>query len=194
LFASTAIAPFSAAIVGIAFVSFAGTTLLYLWHLSSQVKQGAYLNMPAFFFWIASILFLLPFALPISNFDVGWILPSLMHWWQYIGLNYVIVKCNYADEHQRQFIPSQRPILFFIGFCALITLIQYGPYAFLHFQSPQIQYMNVWNSLFLGLGMVHYLLDGFIWRFREQYNREALLVPLLNARAQRQSPAMGPTQ
>src|SRR5579885_904846 len=45
-------------------VAAAASIVLYLSNLFSQVRSGAYLNVPAFLFWIASILFFLPFALP----------------------------------------------------------------------------------------------------------------------------------
>jgi hypothetical protein len=164
-------------------IAFVASVALYLWSLFSQVRQGAYLNMPAFLFWLVSILFFVPFALPLGNFDVCWILPSLMHWWQYIGLNYVIVKFKYTSEEETQYLPANRPVLVFAAVCGVVLLLQFGSYCFFNHEFPQKQYMSIWSSFFLGLNMVHYLLDGFIWRFREKHNRDAVLVPLLNARS-----------
>ncbi len=63
----------------------------------------------------------------------------------------------------------------FGSFAALILLVQFGSYLFFNYHFPQGNYSKVWNCAFLGLGMVHYLLDGFIWKFREPFNRQAML-------------------
>lgn len=177
---NTDVAVASSLLCGIVGVAALVGVLMYLANLFTQVRNGAYLNMPAFLFWIASVLFFLPFALPgIMDFEALWILPSLMHWLQYVGLNYVLVRRKYAEPKQIENLPVKKPIVFFVGFCLSILVIQYGSFLFSHAAWPEKPLLSIWSSVFLGLGMVHYLLDGFIWKFREPYNRETILTYLV---------------
>jgi hypothetical protein len=176
----TPAATLSLGVLGIVLLLVIGHCFAYTWSLFSQVRQGATLNVPALLFWFISVTFFLPFAYVGSNdFAVSFMVPSLLHWWQYIGLNYIMVKRKY-DAEQSSHLLWHQPLKLFFGFAALIVLFQYGSYLFFHYQMPQPEYAKVWNCAFLGLGMVHYLLDGFIWKFREPFNRQAMLPYLVH--------------
>lgn len=171
---------FSLVVLAGVLLVFIGHCIAYTWSLFSQVRQGASLNVPALIFWFISITFFLPFGyIGSNNFAISFMIPSLLHWWQYIGLNYVMLRRKY-DAEQSTNLVWQHPVKLFFGFAALILIVQYGSYLLFNFQLPQKEYAKVWNSAFLGLGMVHYLLDGFIWKFREPFNRQAMLPYLVH--------------
>lgn len=176
----TPAASISLVVIAVVFLLLTVSCTAYTWALFSQVRKGASLNLPALLFWFISITFFIPFGYIGSNdFAVSFMIPSLLHWWQYIGLNFVMLKRKYDPEQATNLVWS-KPVPLFVGFAALILLIQFGSYLFLHFQFPQKEYAKVWNSAFLGLGMVHYLLDGFIWKFREPFNRQSMLPYLVH--------------
>lgn len=103
-------------------------------------------------------------------------IPSLLHWLQYIGLNYVMVKRKYSDE-QAKYLPfgNLNGVQSLTIVCAVILFFQYGIFLFCLNRWPQENLMHMWSACFLGTGLVHYLLDGFIWKFREPFIRQAML-------------------
>jgi hypothetical protein len=191
LFSSSAFSKFYLVALSLVFVAFVTSVVLYLIDLHAQIKNGATFNAPAFFFWILCLSFYMPVA--VTQNSLALLLPSILHFVQYIGLNSMMVRRKYNGE-QAQFlslVSSERienskmsGFRFFVYFTLAVVFVQYGLYLLCLYLWPQVNYMNVWNSAFLGLGMVHYLLDGFIWKFREEYNRKAIL-PYLVSTARR---------
>jgi hypothetical protein len=178
---ATPLAQASAAVTGIVFFCAVFSCGAYLAQLFSKVRKGAKLNVPALVFWFISVTYFLPLAYVGSDFGVSFMIPSLLHWIQYIGLNYILVKRKYEGARQAKYLVRRRdPVSLFIGFCLLLVIVQYGTYVLLMLHLPQKTF-SVFDSMFLGIGMVHYLIDGLIWRFREPYNREAML-PYLRVR------------
>ncbi|HEY9786466.1 MAG TPA: hypothetical protein V6D17_13750 [Candidatus Obscuribacterales bacterium] len=169
----TAIAPFFMALIAVVFCALLVSVTAYLFQLLSQVKKGAYINVPALLFWLASIMFFLPFAYVSKDPNISIIIPSLLHWIQYIALNYVLVKRKYAAEERKADLPSAKPMLFFLVFCSVILCLQFGPW--MAFNTYFADKINIWISAFLGLGMVHYWIDGLIWKFRDPFIRSNTL-------------------
>jgi hypothetical protein len=174
--------------LSLVFVAFVTSVVLYLRDLHAQIRAGASFNAPAFFFWILCLSFYMPMA--VTQNPLALLLPSVLHWIQYIGLNSVMVRRKYSGE-QAQFLSlissekaanSKMPgFRFFIYFSPAVLFVQFGSYLLCLAVWPQANCINhVWNSAFLGLAMVHYLLDGFIWKFREEYNRKAILPYLVS--------------
>lgn len=182
-----ALNPYYLALLAILLIAFVTSILMYLVNLGKQVKNGAILNAPALFFWGVCVTFYMPVA--FTGNSLALLVPSVLHWLQYIGLNYVMVQRKYSGEqaHFLSIVAAERPadtktpgMRFFALFCLGVLVVQYGLYILFLTLWPQANYMNVWNSAFLGLGMVHYLLDGFIWKFREEHNRKAILPYLVS--------------
>jgi hypothetical protein len=187
VFSSSSFSKFYLVALSLVFVAFVTSVILYLLDLHAQIKNGATFNAPAFLFWILCLSFYMPLA--VTQNSLALLLPSVLHWVQYIGLNSVMVKRKYSGE-QAQFLSllaSEKAVTsrtegfrFFVYFTVAVLFFQYGLYLLCLTLWPQANYMNVWNSAFLGLAMVHYLLDGFIWKFREEYNRKAILPYLVS--------------
>lgn len=186
-------------ISGLATLSFMA---IYIAQLTAKIKAGAYLNMPALIFWLLSILCMLPMGLLGKNFAIAFLAPVTWHWFQYIGLNFRLVKNKYtgalenaSDEKKANLsaLPIARPLLLFFGVCLGIAAVN----LFLMSQSTvpsgssydvgqttgQSQYINLFLGMTIGLALCHFFLDAFIWRFREAYPRQAIL-PYLKSKQQ----------
>jgi hypothetical protein len=146
----------------------------YIWKVARQVSAGKYLNMPGFLFWLVCITYLLPFGFIGKNYDDAVLIPLVVHWCQYIGINYVVARRKYENGVGDR-LPLQRPVLVYVlaGF-SLVTTITVLAY-FQKMQGDSDMAGKTLRGMILGLGMVHYYLDGFIWRFREKFPREAML-------------------
>ena len=154
------------------FLFFAVSVAQYVIDLSSQVRRGAQLNVPALLFWLVAVLFLLPTAFWGSSYQLAILVPSFLHWMQYIGVNLVLVERKYEDAVQTENLPFNRPMLLFLGFCTLLVAVQFGS---ITYGSMLAEQRNFWSAMYMGLGMVHYALDGCIWKFREPFNRKNIL-------------------
>ncbi len=163
----------------------------YLMDMRRQVREGATLNVPALTFWAISVGVMIPFAFIGKNFNEAWIIPVTVHWFNYIGLNYAIVKKKYAsDSPLRQDLPKISPMVLFFATCSalLLAAVVIMPVGTAVFKSnPFIAKML--TGLWLGVTACHYFLDAFLWRFREAHARESILPHLMSyrkARAQAQ--------
>jgi hypothetical protein len=152
----------------------------YLLSLSSQMKSGAYLNMPAFLFWLCSAISLLPLAFLGKGWEDGYIVPITAHWFQYIALNYVLVKNKYQKE-QVSALPIAQPLVLFFAVCLLIVIAMMGV-SLVKVYTVDSLASKAMAGFVLGLGNVHYFLDAFMWRFREPSRRAAILPYLLVGR------------
>jgi hypothetical protein len=160
----------------------------YLIDMRNQVRSGSKINVPAFAFWVISVTCIVPFAFLGKNFAEAWIIPVTVHWFQYIGLNYAMVKSKYApDSAQVGDLPRMSPLLLFFITC--ITLFVMAMLVFLVgnvvFKS-NLMVTKMLTGLWLGVTACHYFLDAFLWRFREAHARQSILPHLLSYR---QSPA-----
>lgn len=158
------------------------TTALYVRELAQQVRSGNTLNAPAFLFWLISVACFIPFGLLGKGFDDAFIIPVTIHWFQYIGLNYMLVKNKYVDD-QIANLPAKSPRALFFGICTVALMIGVG--LLLWKQSGTLgkgAAFNIVGGLVFALANIHYYLDAFIWRFREEYQRKAVLPYLLKPR------------
>lgn len=160
----------------------ASLTWRYIWNLRNQLNQGAYLNLPALMFWCFSMLCLWPMAFIGHSFYDGYIIPITVHWFQYILINYVLVNNKYSTDRIAN-LPVSHPITLFFLFCAGIMLFVLS----LSLAKDIGIFNQAWQQTLLigaifGLGNVHYFLDAFLWRFREPYQRQAILPYLLVGR------------
>jgi len=155
----------------------------YITTMRKLYNQGASINAPALAFWVCSVLSLLPLSFLGSSFDEAFLIPVTAHWFQYIGLNYSLVKEKYVNASSAN-LPSLSPLLLFFGTCVVLLTLGIGIASFkveskLHHEQSALLLAG---GILVGLANVHYFLDAFIWRFRESYQRESVLPFLLKPR------------
>jgi hypothetical protein len=154
-------------------------TVMYILRLRTKMQAGEALNVPAFGFWALSVLSLCPMAFLGKDFAQAFLAPVTWHWFQYIGLNYRLVKNKYAGERKADLVAAQ-PIMLFFAICLLLVSVNLGlGYASKSLSASFIQ--DIVIGLLIGLVNCHYFLDAFIWRFREEYPRKSIL-PYLKVR------------
>ncbi|HNB23805.1 MAG TPA: hypothetical protein PKZ32_15425, partial [Candidatus Melainabacteria bacterium] len=142
----------------------------YLFLFSKQVKEGASINVPALGFWVLSVLAFLPFAFFGKKFEDSFFIPVTMHWFQYIGLNYMLVRNKYAagesSEDNRINLPNFSPILLFFITCSVGVLLLAIIKLTLHMPGVSPTMTQMIAGVYLATANTHYLLDAFLWRFR----------------------------
>lgn len=150
---------------------FACYTKDYAFDHLRQVRSGLPLNGAALLFWLISVSFLLPFAFFGNDFNQA-VLPTLvMHWFQYIGLNWVLFRRKEsADARGRKLIRQ----LFMISFAWAFVILAVGAYATLALAPAGTGDLLI-SGFVLGMAMLHYVQDGLIWRLRDPVLRKRLL-------------------
>jgi hypothetical protein len=155
----------------------------YLYKLRRLVLDGACLNVPAFVFWLMSVVAIAPVAFLGKNFGDGFVIPVTIHWFQYIGLNYMLIKYKYGPgEPQVADLPKVAPVPLFICTCAVWVVAIYVVHWLLAYNVLNPVAATFAAGLYIGLADIHYLQDAFLWRFREPHVRQATLPFLLRAR------------
>ncbi len=155
----------------------AALSLLYIWHTVRQIKNGKALNVPAFVFWLMSVICLCPLAFFGKLFTIGFLAPVIWHWWQYIGLNYKLVKNKYIGERVSN-LPAVNAIVLFFFVCVTLVVLNIGLLVIQGHMSNSgvnIPLKDILLGVVFGFGFTHYFLDAFLWRFREAYQRETIL-------------------
>jgi len=175
LFTQVASSPvWKAVVIGIG-IAFALAVVLYLKELIQQVCNGAYLNASAFLFWCLSMYFFVPFAFFGKSYSDAILIANIMHWAQYVGIMYVLVRRKYRNE-QLSNLAWRYPIALFcilgLSMVALLDISRALPLTIIH-NCPTLATSAL--GFVLGMGMVHYFQDAFMWRFREPYYRETVL-------------------
>lgn len=167
------------------FAALSGVSLYYvaryLLDIGKQVNAGARVNVPAFMFWLVSVLYFVPFIFPGQKFETVWLIPGTMHWFQYIGLNLILVKEKYKGEERKNDIPC--------GAFALMAVLCVGSLGIfllthgtrLEFSTESVVF-RVMLGVYFGLANIHYYQDAFFWRFREKFQRESIMPYLMQAR------------
>jgi hypothetical protein len=147
----------------------------YVWELVKQVRAGSYLNMPALLFWILGVWSFLPLGVLGKQFGDAYLITTTVHWFQYIGLNYIMVRNKYKTEDHLQNLPARHPFLLLVSVCLLF----FGANFALAMLSGGVQFSSQIRDLGwatgIGIALCHFFLDAFIWRFREPYQRQAVL-------------------
>lgn len=154
----------------------------YLLNLRQQTEQGKYLNVPAFVFWSLSVCSLSTFAFLGRDFLDSFIAPVTWHWFQYLGLNWRLIRNKYSTQEINN-LPINKPVLLFISTCLALFVVNIGLSMCNQAQETPKLAKDVLAGCLIGLVNVHYFLDAFMWRFREPYQRAAIL-PFLICRPQ----------
>jgi len=153
----------------------------YALDMRRQVAQGARINVPALMFWVASALYFVPFVIPGQRIETLWLIPGTMHWFQYIGLNVILVKEKYKDPERRADLPCGAMALMVVLCIATALFFTINRAYALNFSMDSEQY-RFFLGIYFGLANVHYYQDAFFWRFREKFQRESIMPYLLQAR------------
>jgi hypothetical protein len=143
----------------------------YLHQLLKQFHQGSAISLPALAFWFLSVCCYLPLAFLGPN---AILIPQTLHWFQYLGLNYCLVHNKYAvDSSQRANLPTFPPMVLFWSTCIFVVVATMlcGIGAGWLTGIPS----KIFSGIILGLALIHFVLDGFLWRFREPYVRQSTL-------------------
>lgn len=146
----------------------------YLLHLQRQLKNGSSLNVPALGLWFVGMFSMVPVAFLGQDFFAPFVVPLMIHWIQFIGLNIFLVRRKYKEEQIKN-LPASRPLLLLLTFCATYML---SYVLILKFADPSVG-QEWWRTAALGftmgLGMCHYFLDTYIWRFDQPFQKKAFL-------------------
>lgn len=158
----------------------------YAMDLRRQVIAGARLNVPAAMFWLVAVLYYVPFTFPWQRIEIVYLIPGTMHWFQYIGLNLILVKEKYGTEERKNDIPCGAWLLTAI-LCigsTLFFLLNLGVQqeGLLHGYEKGSLLFQTLLGVYVGLSNVHYFQDAFFWRFREKFQRESIMPYLMQAR------------
>lgn len=156
----------------------------YILEMRKQVREGAKINVPALAFWVLSITMMIPFAFVGKTFSEAWVIPVTVHWFQYIGLNYAMVKKKYGDDSPlKQDLPKISPMVLFFVTCIglLVAAVLIMPVGTAVFKSNPML-VKMLTGLWLGVTACHYFLDAFLWRFREAHARQSILPHLMSYR------------
>ncbi len=144
--------------------------------LKHQVRvEHKSLNGPALVFWMISCLAFIPFALA-KDYGQGLFVALVMHWFQYIGLNAMLVRRKYSTAAAKSMLIVGKPALLFFSVGLLFAVVALPVQAFaLNGIDPNQWQLRILAGVVYGMTLSHYLLDAFIWRFREPFNRTAFL-------------------
>ncbi len=165
-----------------------------LWH--QVYVEGKSLNALSLCLWTVSCLAFLPFAMA-KDYAQGLFVALVIHWFQYVGINALLVQRKYAGASTRLFgetnrlsgdtsrlsgdarklvIAGNQPALLLCAAGLLFALVS------MPVQASTLGGVNQNNwilrllvGMVYGMTLSHYCLDAFIWRFREPFNREAIL-------------------
>ncbi|HEY9717355.1 MAG TPA: hypothetical protein V6C69_07800 [Trichormus sp.] len=160
----------------------------YIGSLRRQARAGATINLPALFFWIGSALFILPTSFVGSEMREALLIPQMVHWFQYVGLNFVLVSRKYKAGATSTELPMAKPIAFFLLTGATVAAAMMLGYWIVDVQAVKGTALNLIVGALYGIGFAHYWQDAFIWKFREPFNRQMMLPFLKPAAANASSP------
>lgn len=177
----------------------------YLIRLNKGVSEGKALNMPAIGFWVLSVVSLSPMAVLGKDFGEAAIAPLTWHWFQYIGLNWNLMRKKYGAnespesekssskttftegkqlESQSGNLPGSSPLALFLMVCFSFVLINIGLSVWSRVPGLDDHLKDVLLGLLIGLVNAHYFVDAFVWRFREPFQRTTILPYLKDSRPQ----------
>lgn len=159
-----------------------GAGVAYCLELAKQVKQEKHVNVPAFAFWLLCMVYLLPFAFLGKNYGDAILIPLVVHWCQYIGINWILAERKYSGELTRN-LPISKPMLLMtvVGIALIAVSMSLGLTASFTEEDNMVKRLCV--GIVLGLGMMHYYMDGYIWKFRDQFPRETMLPYLVRKKS-----------
>lgn len=178
--APDAVRPFQGMVVGGLSVLTILVASAYLKDLFMQHQRGLKMNWQALAFWVCSLLFLMPTALFARSFDESILIPAVMHWCQYMSLNWALTMRKYSTPGQSANIHSAAPGLIFAITCLALSATGIALLVVAHPPIPLNQEISaIATGLVMGLANCHNFIDSYLWRFRESHQRENLLPYLL---------------
>jgi hypothetical protein len=156
---------------------------MYLGSLYRLIQTGKYLNGPAFCFWLFSIFSLAPIAFIGHDYASAFIISLATHWFQYLAINIILVKHKYKNNAvQLKNLPALNPFLLFGVTCIIVCLVVLSLSVVSTVLTTKMILGNVLAAVVASFGFTHYLLDAFLWRFRDPFLRETVL-PFLKEQA-----------
>lgn len=175
----------------------------YLMKLRKLVVDGKALNLPALAFWALSVLALWPMAALGRDFGEAAIAPLTWHWFQYIGLNWKLMRNKYSRTEsetsafaavdvktdaeansQSANLPGSSPVGLFFIVCFSLVVVNIGLSVWSRVPDVSTLMKDAIVGLLLGLVNAHYFVDAFVWRFREPFQRTTILPYLKDTNAQ----------
>jgi len=155
----------------------------YVLDLRKQVSAGARINAPAMMFWAVSVLYFLPFTWPGQRVESVFLIPGTMHWCQYIGLNLLLVRHKYEESERKGDLPFSVSAVLLMAIlcfgCLFFFLLTHGLKMTF---APDSFNFRLLLGMAVGMSNVHYYQDAFLWRFREQFQRESIMPFLMKGR------------
>lgn len=150
--------------------------LVYMKALRDQMRAGNTLNLSALIFWMIGLFMWIPLLAGPANFYLAVFLPLMVHWCQYIGLNWKLMNSKYNVAENRANVMGGKfpPMWTFAIFCTVYVGAIYLS-AQVQETSPNPRLVHTLQTIVMALGMAHYFQDAFIWRFREPFLRETVL-------------------
>lgn len=150
----------------------------YLQDVAAKARsKNLPINRAAILFWCVSLLFLAPLAFCGKSYEEGIMIPLVMHWVQYLGLNWILA-CRKQNDSAEKSGHIARLLLYCIGIACFVMTCGYGvAYGYTHEVFGQFG-KTVYDLVFgfiLALSFVHYLQDAFIWKFSEPVLRQEIL-------------------
>ena len=96
----------------------------YVKSVSNQLILGKRLNIPATAMWLLAMVFFLPFAVFKGSWDTALFFGLIIHWCQYIGLNWVLTQRKYPRKQgwENLFVPVN-PILLLMSIGTFVSII-----------------------------------------------------------------------
>ncbi|MCC6979116.1 MAG: hypothetical protein IT343_12400 [Candidatus Melainabacteria bacterium] len=172
--------PYALVATGIASVAAVLATAAYIEGIVRQHRAGSPLQVPALLFWAVSLLAWVP-AIFVTNFFHAFLIPLTIHWFQFIGMNAVLVERKAAKARGTNGKMLLAPVLTLLAMCFIYMSIFIGIDFVCHTHASVIV-KGLCLGVLAGLAMCHYSLDTFIWRFQDDYPREHILPYILPKR------------
>lgn len=160
----------------------------YFVDMRRQVMEGKAVNVPALLFWFISVVCLCPMGFMGKDFTEAFVIPVTWHWFQYIGLNWRLLRKKYAGGEENANLPTASPVFLFIATCMTLAIVNTALAIFARTPGLHLMAKDALIGVLIGLSSVHYFLDAFMWRFREPYQRASIL-PYLIIRGNGSEPA-----
>lgn len=150
-------------------IPFILSVVSYIVSLLKQMKEGKKINVPAFCFWVISVLFFLPFTFVETDYNKCLIAPLVIHWFQYIIVNWMLFSRRSTEVQS----PKIQEV---IGISAMIMLlvILSGAVA-IHLAGLESPTVILLSGFIIGLTLIHYLQDAFLWRLRDPVIKKRII-------------------
>ena len=133
----------------------------YLFSLHQQANKGHSINIPALMFWVLSVLFFLPFAWLVNDYNKFLVAPLVMHWFQYVIVNWVLINRRKTMSKNKELSPAS---FFFISALFMLAILTAGTIVSMPAYSETVGF-KLFTGMIIGLSLIHYAQDAILWRF-----------------------------